>query len=62
MAQAADVEIIETPSIALSRWLLEGGAVAAVLRPDRYVYTVCPAADALTEVLETLLPLLAEKS
>jgi 3-(3-hydroxy-phenyl)propionate hydroxylase len=62
MAKAADIEIIETPSITLSRWLLDFGAVAAVLRPDRYVYTVCLAADALTEVLKTLLPLLAEKS
>jgi 3-(3-hydroxy-phenyl)propionate hydroxylase len=55
-AARADVQLIASEDASIRAWLRSTGAVAQLVRPDRYVFGVAPDRHALRHVLEQARP------
>jgi 3-(3-hydroxy-phenyl)propionate hydroxylase len=55
-AARADVALIASGDAAVRAWLISTGAVAVLVRPDRYVFGAAPDAHAVESLLEQALP------
>ncbi|WP_321857335.1 bifunctional 3-(3-hydroxy-phenyl)propionate/3-hydroxycinnamic acid hydroxylase MhpA [Paraburkholderia tropica] len=55
-AARAGVELVASGDASIREWLAATGAVAVLVRPDRYVFGAAPDADALDHLLEQVLP------